>query len=109
MFWCLSMRVAIGNSSNTISTTGTVPETSATLACAAVGSTSDSTGEVIRTGTAEIQKALGLIDKGSAINYEGAGGPMDFSGSCVTPEAATAAGTVWISAGVGAFFSHHSR
>ncbi|MBL9003074.1 MAG: ABC transporter substrate-binding protein [Myxococcales bacterium] len=38
----------------------------------------DPRGTVIRTGPAELEKALGLIASGQPINYEGASGPVDF-------------------------------
>lgn len=44
----------------------------------AVVKTSTAGGEIVRTGVDEFAKAVGLIKEGTAINYEGASGPMDF-------------------------------
>jgi ABC-type branched-subunit amino acid transport system substrate-binding protein len=44
----------------------------------ALRATSDPTGEIVRTGTAELTKAVRLIEEGHAINYEGASGPCDY-------------------------------
>ena len=44
----------------------------------AMRSTSDLTGQIVRTGTTELTKAVSLIEAGSAINYEGASGPCDY-------------------------------
>jgi ABC-type branched-subunit amino acid transport system substrate-binding protein len=44
----------------------------------ALRATSDATGEIVRTGTTELTKAVNLIAQGRAINYEGASGPCDY-------------------------------
>lgn len=44
----------------------------------ALRATSDPTGEIVRTGTTELTKAVRLIEEGHAINYEGASGPCDY-------------------------------
>ena len=44
----------------------------------AIPRTSEPGGTIIRTGVDEFTKAANLIAAGSAINYEGASGPMDF-------------------------------
>jgi ABC-type branched-subunit amino acid transport system substrate-binding protein len=53
---------------------------------AAVRSTSDPAGEIVTAGVAEFTKAVGLIEQGAPINYEGAQSPCDFdeSGSVAT-------------------------
>ena len=44
----------------------------------ALRSTSDPTGEIVRTGKTELAKAVTLIEQGQPINYEGASGPCDY-------------------------------
>ena len=43
-----------------------------------VRSTSSEGGEPVGSGVDELVRAVRLIDKGQAINYEGASGPLDF-------------------------------
>src|SRR5205814_1404566 len=40
--------------------------------------TSDPAGEVIRTGAAEFARAIGLVQAGRPINYQGASSPLDY-------------------------------
>ncbi len=47
----------------------------------AVRSTSEASGEIVGTGVTELGRAVKLIGKGQAINYEGASGPVDFDES----------------------------
>lgn len=45
---------------------------------AAMKDVNTATGEKVRSGAAEFARAIELIKAGTAINYEGASGPMDF-------------------------------
>jgi ABC-type branched-subunit amino acid transport system substrate-binding protein len=44
----------------------------------ALRATSDPAGEIVRTGTQELARAVTLIEEGHPINYEGASGPCDY-------------------------------
>lgn len=45
----------------------------------ALQATSTPGGTIVRTGEAEMKKAIDLIGQGTAINYEGSSGPVDFN------------------------------